>query len=61
MNKVCEDCAKDYENAEANLKKEIKALHAEVDQLANGIFKCVKDPCWQKHLLHNGSDAPITC
>ena len=61
MNTVCKDCAKDYEQAEAKLSKEIKDLHDEVDKLANGIFKCVKDPCWQKHLLHNGSDAPITC
>ena len=61
MNKVCEDCAKDYENAYTKLEQEISHLHDEVNELADGIFKCVKDPCWQKHLLHNGSDAPITC
>ena len=61
MNKVCEDCAKDYENAYTKLEQEISDLHDEVNELADGIFKCVKDPCWQKHLLHNGSDAPITC
>ena len=58
MNTVCKDCAKDYENAEANLSKEITDLRAEVDKLADGIFKCVKDPCWQKHLLNGNSESP---
>ena len=38
MDKVCNDCATHYKNAEEKLSKEISELHAEAEKVANGIF-----------------------
>ena len=60
MDKVCKDCATHYENAAKNLSDEISELRVEAEKFANGIFKCVKDPCWQKHLL-DGTSTTSPC
>ena len=61
LNKLCEDCAEDYENAEEKLKADVEKLKADIDKLSNGIFKCIEDPCWPKNLLDNSDTRPESC
>ena len=61
LNKLCEDCAEDYKNAEKKLEADIEDLRKEAEKLSNGIFKCIEDPCWPKNLLDNSDTRPESC
>jgi len=58
LNTLCKDCAADYDKAEKKLEKEITTLKKDITELTDGIFKCIKNPCWPKHLLHDDKDTP---